>query len=82
MGMEQHLGLTCDPVRRLVQTPCIERNGVAAAKAINASRAALRSDEVHDESLDRVIETMRGRGASMKAQRKENTLRWVNFVQC
>ncbi|MCU0952644.1 MAG: L-serine ammonia-lyase, partial [Burkholderiaceae bacterium] len=59
IGMEHHLGLTCDPVGGLVQIPCIERNAVASVKAINAARLALAGDGSHVVSLDNVIKTMR-----------------------
>jgi len=63
IGMEHNLGLTCDPVGGLVQVPCIERNAMAAVKAINAARMALRGDGQHFVSLDKVIKTMRDTGA-------------------
>jgi len=59
IGMEHHLGLTCDPVGGLVQIPCIERNAIASVKALNAARMALRGDGSHFVSLDKVIKTMR-----------------------
>ncbi|HEY1092999.1 MAG TPA: L-serine ammonia-lyase, partial [Burkholderiaceae bacterium] len=65
IGMEHHLGLTCDPVGGLVQIPCIERNAIASVKAINAARMALRGDGTHFVSLDKVIKTMRDTGADM-----------------
>ena len=71
IGMEHNLGLTCDPVGGLVQVPCIERNAMAAIKAINASRMALRGDGKHFVSLDKVIKTMRDTGADMKTKYKE-----------
>jgi L-serine dehydratase len=71
IGMEHHLGLTCDPVGGLVQIPCIERNAIAAVKAINASRMALRGDGTHHVSLDQVIKTMRETGADMMTKYKE-----------
>ncbi len=71
IGMEHNLGLTCDPVGGLVQVPCIERNAMAAVKAINAARMALRGDGKHFVSLDRVIKTMRDTGADMKTKYKE-----------
>ena len=57
--MEHNLGLSCDPVGGLVQVHCIERNAMAAVKAINASRIALRGDGTHFVSVDKVIRTMR-----------------------
>ncbi|HET9551329.1 MAG TPA: L-serine ammonia-lyase [Anaeromyxobacteraceae bacterium] len=71
IGMEHHLGLTCDPVGGLVQIPCIERNAMAAVAAITAARMALRGDGRHFVSLDRVIKTMRETGADMKTKYKE-----------
>ncbi|HEX7384120.1 MAG TPA: L-serine ammonia-lyase, partial [Burkholderiaceae bacterium] len=71
IGMEHHLGLTCDPVGGLVQIPCIERNAIASVKAINAARMALRGDGTHHVSLDKVIKTMRETGADMMTKYKE-----------
>ena len=71
IGMEHNLGLTCDPIGGLVQVPCIERNAMAAVKAINAARMALRGDGRHFVSLDKVIRTMRDTGADMKSKYKE-----------
>jgi len=71
IGMEHNLGLTCDPVGGLVQVPCIERNAMAAVKAINAARMALRGDGKHFVSLDKVIKTMRDTGKDMKTKYKE-----------
>jgi L-serine dehydratase len=71
IGMEHNLGLTCDPVGGLVQVPCIERNAMAAIKAINASRLAMRGDGEHFVSLDKVIRTMRITGRDMKTKYKE-----------
>jgi L-serine dehydratase len=71
IAMEHNLGLTCDPIGGLVQVPCIERNAMAAVKAINAARMALRGDGTHHVSLDKVIKTMRDTGADMKDKYKE-----------
>ncbi len=71
MGLEHHLGLTCDPVAGLVQIPCIERNAMASVQAINAARIALRGDGRHVVSLDEVMRTMRETGADMQAKYKE-----------
>jgi L-serine dehydratase len=71
IAMEHNLGLTCDPIGGLVQIPCIERNAMAAIKAINAARMALRGDGEHFVSLDKVIRTMRDTGADMKTKYKE-----------
>lgn len=73
IGMEHNLGLTCDPVGGLVQIPCIERNAVAAVKAINSAQLALASDGEHLVSLDRVIEVMRQTGADMHRKYKETS---------
>ena len=84
IGMEHHLGLTCDPVGGLVQIPCIERNAIAAVKAINAARMALRGDGTHYVSLDQVIKTMRETGADMMTKYKETARGGlaVNIVEC
>ena len=84
IGMEHHLGLTCDPVGGLVQSPCIERNAIAAVKAINAARMALHGDGSHFVSLDKVIKTMRETGADMKIKYKETARGGlaVNIVEC
>ena len=84
IGMEHNLGLTCDPVGGLVQVPCIERNAMAAVKAINASRIALRGDGTHIVSLDKVIKTMRETGADMKIKYKETARGGlaVNVIEC
>ena len=84
IGMEHHLGLTCDPVGGLVQIPCIERNAIASVKAINAARMALRGDGTHHVSLDQVIKTMRETGADMMTKYKETARGGlaVNIVEC
>jgi L-serine dehydratase len=84
IGMEHHLGLTCDPVGGLVQIPCIERNAIASVKAINAARMALRGDGTHHVSLDKVIKTMRETGADMKTKYKETSRGGlaVNVIEC
>jgi L-serine dehydratase len=71
IAMEHNLGLTCDPIGGLVQVPCIERNAMAAIKAINAARLSLRGDGTHFVSLDNVIKTMRDTGADMSHKYKE-----------
>ena len=73
IGMEHHLGMTCDPIGGLVQIPCIERNAFGAAKAISAASLALRGDGTHHVSLDQVIDTMRRTGADMLAKYKETS---------
>lgn len=84
IGMEHHLGLTCDPVGGLVQIPCIERNAVASVQAINAARMALAGDGTHHVSLDQVIKTMRETGADMKTKYKETARGGLalNVIEC
>jgi L-serine dehydratase len=84
IGMEHHLGLTCDPVGGLVQIPCIERNAVGSVKAITAARLALHGDGRHTVSLDKVIKTMMQTGADMKIKYKETARGGlaVNIVEC
>jgi L-serine dehydratase len=84
IGMEHNLGLTCDPVRGLVQIPCIERNAMGAVKAINAARLAMRGDGSHKVSLDHVIATMRQTGADMSTIYKETSQGGlaVNITEC
>lgn len=73
IGMEHHLGMTCDPIGGLVQIPCIERNAFGAIKAINAASLALSGDGSHHVTLDQVIRTMRDTGADMQAKYKETS---------
>jgi L-serine dehydratase len=91
IAMEHNLGLTCDPIGGLVQVPCIERNAMAAIKAISATRMALRGNGQHFVSLDKVIKTMRDTGRDMHHKYKEtargglalNVLEVpVNIVDC
>jgi L-serine dehydratase len=84
IGIEHNLGLTCDPVGGLVQIPCIERNAVAAVKAVTAARIALRGDGVHHVSLDTAIKTMRETGADMQDKYKETSRGGLalNVVEC
>ena len=74
IGMEHNLGMTCDPIRGLVQVPCIERNSMGAMKSINAARLAMMDDGTHVVSLDSVIETMRQTGIDMQSKYKETSL--------
>jgi len=74
IGIEHHLGMTCDPIGGLVQIPCIERNAMGAVKAINAASLALRGDGAHHVSLDQAIETVRTTGADMQHKYKETAL--------
>ncbi|MET9494938.1 L-serine ammonia-lyase [Streptomyces sp. NPDC006552] len=84
IGMEHNLGLTCDPVGGLVQIPCIERNGMAAVKAVTAAKMAMRGDGSHKVSLDKVIKTMRDTGADMSVKYKETARGGlaVNIIEC
>ena len=74
IGMEHNLGLTCDPIKGLVQIPCIERNAMAAIKAVNASRLAYRRTSEHKVSLDSIIKTMYETGLSLQSAYKETSL--------
>lgn len=84
IALEHHLGMTCDPVRGLVQVPCIERNGLGAIKAVSAASLALRGDGTHLVPLDACIETMRQTGMDMSEKYKETSLGGlaVNVPNC
>lgn len=84
IALEHHLGMTCDPVKGLVQVPCIERNGLGAVKAISAASLALRGDGTHLVPLDAAIETMRQTGRDMHEHYKETSLGGlaVNVPNC
>jgi len=87
IGMEYNLELTCDPIKGLVQIPCIERNAMGAMgamKAINAQRLAMHGDGTHRVSLDEVIATMRQTGHDMQSIYKETLLGGlaVNVIEC
>lgn len=84
IAMEHNLGLTCDPIGGLVQIPCIERNAIAASKAINAAKMALMGDGSHHVTLDEVIITMRETGRDMSEKYKETAMGGlaVNVVEC
>ena len=84
IGVEHHLGLTCDPVGGLVQIPCIERNAVGSSKAIHAARMAMRGDGSHVVTLDKAIKTMRETGADMSVKYKETARGGlaVNVIEC
>ena len=84
IALEHHLGMTCDPVKGLVQVPCIERNGLGAIKAVSAASLALRGDGDHFVPLDACIETMRQTGADMSHKYKETALGGlaVNVPNC
>jgi len=84
IGMEHHLGMTCDPIAGLVQIPCIERNAMGSVKAVNACRIAMREDGHHKVSLDQVIETMYRTGLDMQTRYKETSLGGLalNIIEC
>lgn len=84
IGMEHHLGLTCDPIAGLVQVPCIERNAFGAVAAVQAASLSLRGDGTHIVSLDKVIVTMRETGRDMASKYKETSLGGlaVNHPEC
>ncbi|MHA3915642.1 L-serine ammonia-lyase [Halovulum sp. GXIMD14793] len=73
IALEHHLGMTCDPIKGLVQAPCIERNGLGAIKAVSAASLSVRGDGTHLVSLDACIETMRQTGRDMHAKYKETS---------
>lgn len=84
IAMEHNLGLTCDPIGGLVQIPCIERNAVAAVKALNASRLALCGSGQSFVTLDQVMRTMLSTGRDMQSKYKETAMGGlaVNVVNC
>jgi L-serine dehydratase len=84
IALEHHLGMTCDPVRGLVQVPCIERNALGAIKAVAAASLALHGDGAHFMPLDNCVETMRQTGLDMRDKYKETSLGGlaVNFPEC
>ncbi|MDJ1008404.1 MAG: L-serine ammonia-lyase [Paracoccaceae bacterium] len=84
IALEHHLGMTCDPVKGLVQVPCIERNGLGAIKAVSAASLSLRGDGTHFVPLDAAIETMRQTGEDMSEKYKETALGGlaVNVPNC
>jgi L-serine dehydratase len=84
IALEHHLGMTCDPIRGLVQVPCIERNGLGAIKAVAAASLALRGDGTHVVPLDACIETMRQTGRDMSVKYKETSTGGlaVNLPEC
>jgi L-serine dehydratase len=73
MGIEHHLGLTCDPVAGLVQIPCIERNALAAARALDHQVFALLSDGRHRISFDEVVEAMKQTGRDLNPKYRETS---------
>ena len=84
IALEHHLGMTCDPIKGLVQAPCIERNGLGAIKAVSAASLSLRGDGTHLVSLDACVETMRQTGHDMSEKYKETSLGGlaVNLPAC
>jgi L-serine dehydratase len=84
IALEHHLGMTCDPIKGLVQAPCIERNGLGAIKAVSAASLSMRGDGKHLVSLDACIETMRQTGMDMNSKYKETSLGGlaVNLPEC
>ncbi len=84
IAMEHNLGMTCDPIGGLVQIPCIERNAMGAAKAVQASRIAMNESEAHKVSLDQVIHTMYVTGLDMQSRYKETSLGGLalNVIEC
>lgn len=85
MGLEHHLGLTCDPIGGLVQVPCIERNAIAAVTAVQAATLTLQEgDHAHLISFDTAVKTMRDVGADMHEKYKETSLGGlaVSLVEC
>ena len=84
IALEHHLGMTCDPVKGLVQVPCIERNGLGAIKAVSAASLSLRGDGQHLVSLDACIKTMKETGRDMSEKYKETSLGGlaVNVPNC
>jgi len=84
IAMEHNLGMTCDPIGGLVQIPCIERNAMGAAKAVQASRIAMNEQEEHKVSLDQVIRTMYLTGLDMQSRYKETSLAGLalNIIEC
>jgi L-serine dehydratase len=84
IAMEHNLGMTCDPIGGLVQIPCIERNAMGAAKAVQAARLALNESGAHKVSLDQVIRTMYLTGLDMQSRYKETSLAGLalNVIEC
>jgi L-serine dehydratase len=84
IAMEHNLGMTCDPIGGVVQLPCIERNGMGAVKAVNASRMAMHESDEHKVSLDQVIATMYQTGLDMQSRYKETSLAGLalNIIEC
>ena len=84
IALEHYLGMTCDPLKGLVQVPCIERNGLGTIKAVSAASLALRGDGEHLVPLDACIETLRQAVQGMSRKYKETSLGClaVNVLNC
>lgn len=84
IALEHHLGMTCDPVKGLVQVPCIERNGFGAIKAYTAASLAIRDTGEHFMSLDKCIAAMKQTGEEMSVKFKETSLAGlaVTITEC
>ena len=84
IALEHHLGMTCDPVKGLVQVPCIERNGFGAIKAYTAASLALRGTGVHFMPLDNCIAAMKQTGLEMSHKYEETSLGGlaVSITEC
>lgn len=81
VGLEHHLGLTCDPIGGYVQIPCIERNAVAATRALDAATYALYTDGKHIVSFDQVVQIMKITGKDMKEEYRETSLGGLAILQ-
>ncbi|MCX6161110.1 MAG: L-serine ammonia-lyase [Ignavibacteriae bacterium] len=81
MGIEHHLGLTCDPIGGLVQAPCIERNAFAAEKALDTATYALLSDGRHLVSFDKIVKTMNQTGHDLPSIYKETSEGGMALIQ-
>ena len=81
MGLEHHLGLTCDPVCGLVQIPCIERNAMAAARALDANLYSQISDGKHTVTFDRIVEVMKQTGHDLPSLYKETAQGGLAVIQ-
>lgn len=73
MGLEHHLGMTCDPMCGMVQIPCIERNAFAASRAIDVAQFALQSDGHHHVSYDKIVKVMKQTGHDLPSLYKETS---------
>ena len=84
IGLEHHLGMTCDPVFGYVQVPCIERNAVAAKRAYDAAKYAMLTDGYHTITLDQVMQTMKETGHDLMAKYRETAQGGLakHFAEC